>query len=123
MSISESDRARRIAQHLDHALEQIEPATLERLQSARLAAVGRMRPQPASQLAWARAGNGRTMQRYLSPRYLLPIVAMVLTIPVMVYWQQQGRTENPVEIDAKLLSSEVPIDALLDKGLDQWLQH
>jgi hypothetical protein len=72
-------------------------------------------------LAWA--GRSGSLLRHFNARHLVPIVGMVLTVSAMVYWQQDRRIEDPVEIDAKLLASDLPIDALLDKGLDTWLQR
>lgn len=121
MSTREMDLARRIVEQLDRGLQEIDPQTLARLESARQTAVERMRPAPVPVLTWA--SDGAAWPRLLARRSLLPILGMILTVWAMVSWQQQERSENPVEIDAKLLSSELPIDALLDKGLDQWLQH
>ena len=123
MSTSEHELARRIVQRLDGGLDQIAPDVLARLRSARGQALQRLQPEPAAELAWAGARGFASLLRQLNPRHLVPIVGMVLTVSAMVYWQQQQRIEDPVEIDAKLLASELPIDALLDKGLDTWLQH
>lgn len=123
MSTGETELARRIARHLDRGLQEIDPHTLAQLKSARHAALERVRREPVSVLAWALGRDGGTRSRFLTPRFLLPILGMILMVSVMLHWQQQGRSENPVEIDAKLLSSEVPIDALLDQGLDRWLQR
>ena len=121
MSTSEHELASRIVQRLERGLDEIDPRTLARLHSARAAAVERMQAEPASLLAGAGAAGALWLSRHFSPRYLLPIVGMVLTVSAMVYWQQQQRFEDPVQIDAKLLASDLPIDALLDKGLDTWL--
>ena len=126
MNTAEHELARRIVQGLDHGLNDIDPRTLAKLRAARGAAVERMQLHPASVLAWASAAGSQSLLshfRHFNPRYLLPIVGMVLTVSGMVYWQEQQRIEDPVEIDAKLLSSDLPIDALLDKGLDTWLQR
>ena len=123
MNRAEHDLARRVVQRLDHGLDDIDPRTLAKLRAARAAAVERMQVEPVSLLAWAGTAGSAPLLRHFNPRYLLPIVGMVLTVSAMVYWQQQQRIEDPVEIDAKLLSSDLPIDALLDKGLDTWLQR
>ena len=123
MSMSEHDLASRIVQRLERGLDEIDPRTLAQLRSARSSAVERIQTEPTSLLAWAGTASPVSLLRHLSPRYLLPIVGMVLTVSAMVYWQQQQRIEDPVEIDAKLLASDLPIDALLDKGLDTWLQR
>jgi hypothetical protein len=119
MSMSEEQLASRIVQRLERGLDQIDPRTLAQLRSARAAAVERLQPESLSVLAWT--NSPLSLLRQFSPRYLLPILGMVLTVSVMVHWQQQQRIEDPVEIDAKLLASDLPIDALLDKGLDTWL--
>jgi len=123
MSTSEDELAGRIVRRLDRGLDDIDPHTLALLRSARTEALERMRSEPVSLLAWADALSPVALWRYANPRKLLPIVCMVLTVSAMVFWQQQARIEDPVEIDAKLLASELPIDALLDKGLDTWLER
>ena len=125
MSIREDDLASRIVRRLDRGLDDIDPRMLGRLRAARTAALERMQTEAESLLAWAGGLSPIALWRYANPRYLLPIVGMVLTVWAMVFWQQQQqqRIEDPVEIDAKLLASELPIDALLDKGLDTWLER
>ncbi len=123
MSMSEHELAGRIVQRLERGLDDLDPRSLARLHSARAAALDHFQIETASPLAWTGAGSAVALLRRLSPQYLLPIVGMVLTVSAMVYWQQQQRIEDPVEIDAKLLASDLPIDALLDKGLDTWLQR
>jgi hypothetical protein len=59
---------------------------------------------------------------YFNPRYLLPLVALLLAIMGAVYWQTQ-QSDEAAEIDANLLSGDLPIDAYLDKGLDSWLKR
>jgi hypothetical protein len=122
MSDTDHELAQRIVRRLDHGLSAIDPHVLAQLRSARSTALERMQGEPLSWLAWAGAGTF-SVRRHLSPRYLAPIVGMLLALSAMLYWQQQNKIEDPVEIDAKLLASDLPIDALLDKGLDAWLQH
>ena len=123
MSTSEHELARRIVQRLDAGLGEIGPDVVARLGLARARALERLQPAPAAELSFPGARGIASLLGQLNPRHLAPIVGMVLTVSAMVYWQQQHRIEDPVEIDAKLLASELPIDALLDKGLDTWLQH
>jgi hypothetical protein len=123
MSEHEHELASRIVRRLQHGLDEIDPRTLERLRSARAAAVERMQLEPVSLLAWAGAASPASLLRHFSPRYLAPVLGVVLTVSAMVYWQQDQRIEDPVDIDARLLSSDLPIDALLDQGLDTWLQR
>ena len=125
MSSGENDIGRRIAQHLDAGLPDIDRRTLARLRSARESALERldMQTQPAWALAGANTashpadrGHPFTLTRLVS------IAALIAAITGMVYWQQLQH-EDPLDIDAKLLSGDLPIDAYLDKGLDAWLNR
>lgn len=125
MSIGEDEIGRRIAQRLDTGLPDIDQRTLARLRSARESALERldMQTQPAWVLAGTHSatspadrGNPFTLTRLVS------IAALIAAITGMVYWQQLQH-EDPLDIDAKLLSGDLPIDAYLDKGLDAWLNR
>ncbi len=125
MSTSEDDFARRIAQHLDRGLPHIDQSTVAQLSSARESALERLVPH--TQPAWAIAGNRHATARGdegnpYTLRRLVSITALIAAIVGMVYWQQLQH-EDPLDIDAKLLSGDLPIDAYLDKGLDAWLNR
>ena len=94
-----------------------------RLAAARLAALERQHPEPAP--AWKCADNvlGR-LEGWggLSLRVLVPL-ALLLAGAVAIYaWQQNQRLAELEEIDAQLLSDELPIDAYLDRGFQSWLK-
>lgn len=122
MSDSDQDLAARIVRRLNHGLNEIDPQVLAQLRSARATALERMQSEPLSSLAWAGVRTV-SVRRHFSPRYLAPILGMLVALGGMLHWQQQNKIEDPVELDAKLLASELPIDALLDQGLDAWLQR
>lgn len=125
MSIGEDEIGRRIARRLDTGLPDIDQRTLARLRSARESALERLDTQ--TQPAWVLAGSGNTSPPSDSDRpftltRLVSIAALIAAITGMVYWQQLQH-EDPLDIDAKLLSGDLPIDAYLDKGLDAWLNR
>lgn len=129
MSIGEDEIGRRIAQRLDTGLPDIDQRTLARLRSARESALERLEPQtqPAWVLARSSADSNYTRSSSDSGhpftlRRLVSIAALIAAITGMVYWQQLQH-EDPLDIDAKLLSGDLPIDAYLDKGLDAWLNR
>jgi len=39
------------------------------------------------------------------------------------YWQQNQRSAEIEEIDAQLLTDDLPIDAYLDRGFQNWLKQ
>ncbi|MCC6533192.1 MAG: DUF3619 family protein [Burkholderiales bacterium] len=123
MSIGEEELAGRIVRHLDRGLADLDAGIGAKLRSARESAVERLEPQPAWSLALAGARGPRTSGRQFNPVYVFSVAAFVLSIYGVVLWQQQQHIEDPIDIDAKLLSGDLPIDAYLDKGLDTWLKR
>jgi hypothetical protein len=121
MSNREEELAGRIVRRLDHGLHDIDPRTLARLRTAREAAVERLEQQPEWSVAWAGVPGGRMQPRWFNPRQVFSVLALLAAVSGLVYWQQAQHMEDPFEIDAKLLSGDLPIDAYLDKGLDSWL--
>jgi len=123
MSIGEEDLAGRIVRRLDQGLADIDQRTLARLRSARETALESVEHQPAWSLALAGGARGRSGIHSFNPRRVMSVIALLAAISGMVYWQHLQHVEDPVDIDAKLLSGELPIDAYLDKGLDSWLMR
>ena len=58
----------------------------------------------------------------LAPRLLLSGLILLLGLLVTNYWYQAQLIEENVEIDAAVLTGELPIDAYLDKGFGAWLK-
>ena len=103
--------------------EPLDPAIARRLAAARLAALERQHPEPAPAWKWADNVLGR-LEGWggLSLRVLVPL-ALLLAGAVAIYaWQQNQRLAELEEIDAQLLSDELPIDAYLDRGFQSWLK-
>jgi len=48
---------------------------------------------------------------------------LVLALVGMQYWQRQPTVEEIEEIDAALLTSDLPINAYLDNSFDSWLKR
>jgi hypothetical protein len=107
---------------LNRGLE-LDQAKLERLAAARDAALLRKRPEPAPALAWADNVVG-----YLggwpgvSLRLVAPVVALAISVAAVYTWQQNQRAAEVEEIDALLLTDDLPIDAYLDRGFQNWLK-
>jgi len=102
---------------------QLNEARATRLARARAQALERLRPEPAPALAWADnvlwqlGGWGG-----LSLRLVAPLIALVIGIAALYNWQQNQRAAEVEEIDAQLLTGELPIDAYLDRGFQNWLK-
>jgi hypothetical protein len=121
--MNESEFGHQIKQQLDQALD-LEPATLNRLKVARALALARQRmTEPAFALAWADAVVGRLSGNPASASIALAGAALILALVGIQFWQQTPTVEEIEEIDAALLTSDLPINAYLDKSFDTWLKR
>ena len=127
MNEPNDELARRIVQHLDFGADHVGSLTRERLLEARKAALSRYqeRLQPAGRLAWANGPRARHGEHhFLAPRYLIAAAAWIAAMIGIAYWQNGSSPASEMaEIDAGLLSDELPINAYLDKGFDSWLKR
>jgi len=127
MTDDESRLARTLARHLDLGVARMRSGTLYKLQQARaraLAAVERV-PAAATELAAAGPGggsHGRSGLRAGTVRW----VGAALLIAAIGFGYQQWHSAQQVrefeELDLHLLASDLPIDAYLDRGFQNWLR-
>ena len=122
--MNEMQFGNRVRQVLNRGLAGVEGTTAERLRAARERALARQRPEPSPALAWAdnvlgRVGGWGGVAR----RILLPLAMLVVAVAAMQYWQQAQRMDEIEEIDAQLLTDDLPIDAYLDRGFQNWLKQ
>lgn len=121
--MSEQDRAKKIAQQLDQGLTQIGPNIITRLQGARRAALARHGArEPVFGLAWAGHGRGNPSHGHANYQLWLPLIALVLGLSTVTYWQTTQQNGDNEEVDAALLAEDLPIHAYLDKDFDIWLE-
>jgi hypothetical protein len=123
----EDELAGRIARLLDEGAGQLAPESRERLFEARMLALSRHRARTTAQElapAWAGSIANVTEGSVFGVRYLIPVAALVLGLIGVVYVNTTGGISNDIaDIDAGLLTDELPIDAFLDQGLDSWLKR
>jgi len=124
--MNEQELAKKIVQHLDQGLSHIKQGTLYQLQSARMAALDRYReaPQPVLGLAWAGDVAFRlSRSRYFNARNVLALGLLLLSLTGVTYWQLVIQANDIAEIDASLLTGDLPINAYLDNGFEAWLKR
>ena len=124
--MNEQELAKKIVRHLDQGLGHVKQGTLYQLQSARMAALDRYReaPQPVFGLAWA--GNAAfrlSHSRHFNARNMLALGLLLLSLTGVTYWQLAIQSSDLAEIDASLLTGELPINAYLDSGFEAWLKR
>jgi hypothetical protein len=120
---NEPQFALRIRQQLNHGLR-VDARLAAQLRAAREQALARYRPEPATGLALASNAMGRLGgTRGVSLRVVLPLLVLAVALATTYDWQQQQRAAELEELDAQLLSSDLPIDAYLDQGFAAWLKR
>ena len=121
----EDELAGRIAKLLDEGSDGLTPAQRDRLIQARRLAVSRhqARAEPALVPAWAGPFSHFTEQSVLGVRYLIPFAALLLGLMGVVYVNSSTVTSEIADIDAGLLTDELPLNAYLDQGFDSWLKR
>jgi hypothetical protein len=121
--MNEQQFGNKVRHLLNQGLE-LDPAKCERLRAARELALERQRPEPAPALRWADNVLGSfDGWRGLSTRVLLPLAVLVLAVSGIYTWQEKRRLAELVEIDSQLLTDDLPIDAYLDRGFQNWLKN
>lgn len=122
--MNEQQTAYRIKQHLNRGLD-LGAVTLARLKAARERALARQRvAAPAMGLAWTDNVIGRLGgPASLFLRVLLPTAALILGLLAINQWQDSQLAAEIEEIDAAVLTGDLPLDAYLDKGFDAWLKR
>jgi len=114
----------RIKQLLNRGLD-LDAGKLARLKAAREAALARQRVESrVPVLAWADNLIGKSGgPSALIPRVLLPMAVLILGLIAVNQWRDSQLAAEIEEIDAAVLTSDLPIDAYLDKGFDAWLKR
>jgi Protein of unknown function (DUF3619) len=99
----------------------VRPDIAARLAQAREQALARHQRAPA--LAWADNVAGY-MGGWsgLALRVLLPAAVLLASGAAIYTWQQNQRAAEVEEIDSMLLTDDLPIDAYLDRGFQNWLK-
>jgi hypothetical protein len=121
--MNEQQIAYRIKQHLGRGLD-LGPDQLARLKAARDQALARQRTQArAPVLAWADNVIGTSGGASLLARVLLPMALVIFGLIAINQWRETQQAAEIEEIDAAVLTGELPLDAYLDKGFDAWLKR
>jgi len=122
--MNEQQIAYRIKQLLNRGLD-LDAGKLARLKAAREAALVRQRVGSRVRVwAWADNVIGKSGgPSALIPRLLLPMAVLILGLIATNQWRDTQVAAEIEEIDAGVLTSDLPLDAYLDKGFDAWLKR
>ena len=114
--------ANKVCQVLDRASARVTPGIAERLRAARERALEAQRLERAPALAWADNVPGSSEGPSFWLRLVLPALLVIVSVAGIYAWQQNQRLAEIEEIDAELLTDDLPIDAYLDRGFEAWLK-
>ena len=126
MNDDQSQFARKVIGHLDRGTASLRSGTLYRLREARARALAGVAPVrvPATEMALADAGGSlRQPPSWFTPTRWL---GAVLLLAALGFGYQQWHALQEVrefeELDLHLLASDLPLDAYLDRGFQNWLR-
>jgi hypothetical protein len=109
--------------HLLNQGAQLDQSISAKLRLAREAALARQKPESAQGVTWLGGILGRLGGlRGLSLRLIVPFLALAMGLAAIYSWQQRQRAAEVEELDALVLTGELPIDAYLDRGFEAWLK-
>jgi hypothetical protein len=117
--MNEMQFAHRIRQILNQGIT-VTPDVAQRLAQARNRALERHSAAPA--VAWADNVTGSIGWAGLALRVLVPLAMLIAFAGAVYTWQQNQRAAEIEEVDALLLTDDLPIDAYLDRGFQNWLK-
>lgn len=117
------DQVESKVQHLLNQSIELPHGMPERLAAAREKALAAQRPEPAPALQWADNVLG-SLGGWggVSFRLILPSVLLVAGVLGIYAWQQHETQIEIEEIDAQLLTDDLPLEAYLDRGFQDWLK-
>jgi hypothetical protein len=118
--MNEKDFGAKLRPWLERGADQVGEMQATRLRSARLRALDAYRePVRLFGLVTVSGGTAQALKYSVFQQALLwiPLVALLAVLATKTLTTDVG------EIDAQLLTGELPIDAFLDKDFDAWLKN
>jgi hypothetical protein len=131
MTTKDHDFAKKIVTFLDQGTAELKPGTAYRLQLARQEALARLadprraaQPQLAGAHALSGSGTSGPDRRFwASGRLWIGIALIAVAGFGFQQWQAYQQIKELEDTDVAILTSDLPIDAYLDRGFQNWLIH
>jgi hypothetical protein len=120
--MNEREFANKIKQDLNYGTGRLKSQVTDRLKQSRERAMETFATHAASESAYAFAGHpGHAHLPFTGSRKWLPLALIPLLLIGVIYWQHESNHEE--NIDAALLASDIPLNALVDKNFQAWLDQ
>lgn len=117
--MSDDKLIRFVKHHLDSSLGTINREQRERLKSARAMALSRQTRRSEVRLA---SLAGALHIDLIGQRALVRIAALIIFSIGGAYLHAQTYISGLEEVDSAILTDEMPMDVITDKGFDAWLR-
>jgi hypothetical protein len=125
-SATEAQFGRQVAARLSAGTHDLPHEITERLRAARMQALARRKVVQVLQTAPAMVPNGRTAALgggwWTRIGSVIPLIALVAGLIVITTLQEDNRTDELAEVDAALLTDDLPPAAYTDPGFAQFLK-
>ena len=130
MNSDDLNLAYKVRHALNAHLDDLPASTTDRLASARKAALARKKPHAPVRIAQGQlVGNAGAMFSFPVPSLsllnrmavVLPLLALVAGLVGIYHYEEQQRITELAELDAAVLSDELPLTAYLDQGFNAYL--
>jgi hypothetical protein len=126
MNSDDLNFAYKVRHALNEHAEQLPPATVDRLASARKAALARKKPdapvRAAERQLVSNIGSLFTFSTLGRMAVIVPLLALVAGLAGIYQYEEQQRIAELAELDAAVLSDELPLTAYLDTGFNAYLE-
>jgi Protein of unknown function (DUF3619) len=125
--MNEREIAKKLTGYLDKGAAGLKSGVIYRLQLARAQALARAaEPRRAAELALAGSGGrsfGGRRHLLLDARLWVGILLLAGGLVYFQHWHSLQQARELADTDAAILSSDLPIEAYLDRGFQNWLAH
>jgi len=119
--------AQKVAKLLDQGTQQLDADITSKLLKARKQALAHFNEQPERSWAssWVAEGASRLSEPFShNLRAWFALLALLAMLAGAIAWQSFGTQGSEIaDIDEALLTSELPINAYLDRSFDSWLKR
>lgn len=132
MNGSDERYGKAICEYLDRGAAELKPGLAYRLQQARSTALDRLAgeatgafvgtPSLAGAGGGTVGGGGFGRPLYANARLWIAVLILAAGAFGWQQWNAWQELEALEDLDAQLLTSELPIDAYVDRGFQQWLR-
>jgi hypothetical protein len=132
MNTDELNFAYKVRHALNETLDELPPSTTERLAAARQLALSRKKADAPARVRVRQAelvtegGGGFFSQQFswfLRAGVILPLLMLVAGMVGLYQHEQKQHVAELAELDAAVLSDELPLSAYLDHGFNAYLDN